>query len=199
MTNNCSSIWNWDEGAIYLRQGLNYWTFLMLWLKEKIYATPTVGIHSWTANFRLLLWIELMNIFQMYFLHGDGIFYLWLGSWCLWLQVRNFDGVSIFLARSRCGKVDIIEAIYNERECLECKIHVSHLSPNRMKAVDENRRIHLFFILWAAQYWHLPGNDHREISGYSAEIYLWLQRFSCMHTFNIYQYNQLILIHSVWF
>ena len=151
-------------------------------------ASTGVGIHSWAVTFCLSLWIELMKsyISQKCFIRGNGIFYLWLGGWCLWLQVRNFDGVSMFLALCRCRKVDIIEAIYNEYGCLECKIHVSHLSQNRMKTVDENRRIHLFFILWAAQYWHLCGNDHREISGYSAGIYLWLQRLSCVQTFNIY-------------
>ena len=53
----------------------------------------------------------------------------------------------MFLALCHCGKVDIIEAIYNKHGCLECKIHVPHLSQNRIKTVDENRRIHLFFIL----------------------------------------------------
>ena len=43
----------------------------------------------------------------------------------------------MFLALCRCGKVNIIEAIYNEHECFECKIHVFHLSQNRIKAVDE--------------------------------------------------------------
>ena len=55
----------------------------------------------------------------------------------------------MFLARSRCGKVNIIEATYNDRECLKCKIHVSHLSPNRIKAVDEtDGYIYFSFYEW---------------------------------------------------
>ena len=45
----------------------------------------------------------------------------------------------MFLALCHCGKVDIIEAIYNKHGCLECKIHVPHLSQNRIKTVDEKQ------------------------------------------------------------